>query len=221
MLHLNDSLMDSLVAAHLDLHTRFPVCEQKGDPQSIVGYVTFKDIVTTLKLNPQEPSIRGILREVPGFQEETPISTALERLLREHSHIALVRDLAGRVTGLITLEDIVEELVGDIQDEHDLLPVHVIRAGNGWLIGGGATLTRIRNLTGVELTPSSGSHNLSAWIIERLGTIPSGSEMVREGDLRVLVRKVRRQRVLEAGLIREPMRTSGTEAPHRTSDPER
>ncbi len=203
MLQLNDSLMDSLVAAHLDLHTRFPVCERKEDPQSIVGYVTFKDIVTAMKLNPQDSSIRGILREIPSFLEETPLSTALERLLREHSHIALVRDPAGRVAGLITLEDIVEELVGDIQDEHDLLPVHVIRTGSGWVVGGGATLDRIRNLTGIDLTPSPGSHNLSAWIVERQGALPTGSETVHDGNVRVLVRKVRRQRVLEAGLTRE------------------
>jgi putative hemolysin len=144
MLTLGDSLSESLIAAHLDLHTRFPVAERKGDPQSIVGYVTFKDIVTALKLSPTDPSIRGILREIISLPAEIPISMALETLLRSHSHIALVRTLSGTIEGLITLEDIVEELVGDIQDEHDQLPVHVVRSGRGWIVGGGATLSRIR-----------------------------------------------------------------------------
>jgi len=129
MLTLTDSLADGLIAAHLDMHTRFPVSERKDDPQSIVGYVTFKDIVTALKLSPQEPSIRAIMRQIPSLNAKVPISVALEFLLKERTHIGLVRDETDKVLGMITLEDIVEELVGDIQDEHDLLPVHVIRSG--------------------------------------------------------------------------------------------
>lgn len=203
MLTLSDSLADGLIAAHLDLHTRFPVSERKDDPQSIVGYVNFKDIVTALKLSPQEPSIRGIMRHLPTLEADVPISNALEFLLKERTHIALVRDKAGMVLGMITLEDIVEELVGDIQDEHDLLPVHVIRSGNGWIIGGGATLARIKELTEIDLGPAEGPQSLSNWVIQRLSTAPRGSEIVRHQGLRILVRKVRRQRVLEAAMFRE------------------
>jgi putative hemolysin len=204
MLTLGDSLSEGLLAAHLDLHTRFPVAERKGDPQSIVGYVTFKDIVTALKLSPTDPSIRGILREIISLPADLPISTALETLLKSQSHIALVRTTSGSIEGLITLEDIVEELVGDIQDEHDQLPVHVVRSGRGWIVGGGATLSRIRELTSIELTPSSTAPNLHHWIRERLKADPAGSEIVREGGVRVQVRKVRRQHVLEAALTLDP-----------------
>lgn len=204
MLALSDSLADSLLAAHLDLHTRFPVSERKDDPQSIVGYVTFKDIVTALKVSPQEPSIRGVLRAIPNLQAELPISAALEFLLKERTHIGLVRDTSGEILGMITLEDIVEELVGDIQDEHDLLPVHVIRAGDGWIVGGGATLAQIKALTLIDLGGSDSAPNLSTWIIQRLNAIPRGGEVVRQGNARLLVRKVRRQRVLEASLMWEP-----------------
>ena len=203
MLTLTDSLADGLIAAHLDLHTRFPVSERKDDPQSIVGYVTFKDIVTALKVSPQEPTIRGIMRQIPNLQAEVPISAALEFLLKERTHIALVRDKANMVQGMITLEDIVEELVGDIQDEHDLLPIHVIRSGNGWIVGGGATLARIKDLTHIDLGTGAAPQSLSAWMMQRLDAVPHGSEVVRHENVRVLVRKVRRQRVLEAALIRE------------------
>jgi putative hemolysin len=202
MLNLSDSLSESLLAAHLDLHTRFPVCEVKGDPESIVGYVTFKDIVTAVKLSPREPSIRGIVRQIPRLDGHVPISAALEFLLREHTHIALVRDVNQRVMGMITLEDIVEELVGDIQDEQEFLPVHIIRAGNGWIVGGGATLDRIKEITGLDLGGGEVPQNLNGWVLSLLGKTVLGSEVIEHKAIRVLVRKVRRQRVLEASLER-------------------
>jgi putative hemolysin len=198
MLYADDPLVDSLVAAHLDMHTRFPVTERRDDPQAIIGYVTFKDIVAVLKLSPHEPSLRGILRRIPQLDQNLVISAALEKLLREHTHIALVTNEQGTNVGLVTLEDIVEELIGDIQDEYDLLPVHVIRSGPGWVVGGGVTLGRLKELTGVELPADGQAHNLSGWIINRLPEPPEGGEVVKAAGQRLLVRKIRRQRVLEA-----------------------
>lgn len=215
MLALGDSLAETLIAAHVDLHTRFPVTERPGDPQAIVGYVTFKDIVNALKLSPGEPSIRGILREITSLSADMPISQALETLLKEHTHIAVVRSATGTVEGLITLEDIVEELVGDIQDEHDQLPVHVVRSGSGWIVGGGAKLSRIRELTSFELSSSPESLNLSHWIIERLRAVPVGSEIIRDGAVRVQVRKVRQQRVLEAALTQLPQDSPAEPSPEK------
>jgi putative hemolysin len=200
MLDADASLMDSLVAAHLDMHTRFPVTERPGDPQSIIGYVTFKDIVAILKLSPDVPSLRAILRQIPSLKENLPIAEGMERLLREHTHIALVRDDAEVVTGMITLEDIVEEMIGDIQDEHDLLPNHCVRSGDGWVVGGGITLPRLKDLTGIDLTTSDMPHSLSSWTIELIGKPPEGGEVVVSDNVSVLVRKVRRKRVLEAAL---------------------
>jgi putative hemolysin len=212
MLMVDDPLVDNLIVAHLDMHTRFPVAERRDDPQSIVGYVTFKDIVAVLKLSPQEPSLRGILRKIPQYDQTIVISAALERLLREHTHISLVTDSAGTIVGLVTLEDIVEELVGDIQDEYDLLPVHVIRSGPGWVVGGGVTLGRLKELTGIDLPAGPEIHNLNGWILERLPDPPEGGEVVKASGCRVLVRKIRRQRVLEAAISPEIVGTGSLPA---------
>ena len=81
------------------------------------------------------------------------------------------------------------------------LPIHVVRSGAGWLVGGGISLHRLKELTGIELeledTSSVGS-NLNSWVTERLGHVPSGGDVVVQNGMRLLVRKVRRQRVLEA-----------------------
>jgi putative hemolysin len=200
MLNASDSISQCLIAAHLDMHTRFPVTNTPGDPQGIIGYVNFKDIVIQMRLSPDDTSLAGIIRMLPSLPADLPISSALESLMRYRTHIALVRETEGAVAGMITLEDILEELVGDIQDEYDLLPVHAVRSGSGWVVGGGIGLARLAELTGIDLThdmPAEGARNLSAWVVGHTGPV-EGGEIVQRGAVRVAVRKVRRQRVLEA-----------------------
>ena len=140
------------MTAHLEMHTRFPVAERPGDPESILGYVNFKDLVALMRLSqPHEASLRAILRPLPSLSADLMLTACLERLIREHTHIALVRDAGGKVVGMITLEDILEELVGDIQDEYDRLPVHAVPSGWAWVVGGGFSLPRLKELTGIDL----------------------------------------------------------------------
>ena len=207
LLSLHDPLAESLAAAQADMHTRFPITDRaisdtQGDPQGIVGYVTFKDIVAGLR--PQPPlSMASILRHVPTLGPDVTISAALEQLLKERTHIAVVKD-EGAVIGMITLEDIVEELIGDIQDEHDLLPVHVIRSGEGWVVGGGATLGRLSELTPLAIGGDDPTMTLSEWLIRRLGKPPRVGDEWRGPEGRFVVRKIRRQRALEVAINAPP-----------------
>lgn len=201
MLDANASLSDNLIAAHLDMHTRFPVVEVNGDSQTVVGYVNFKDIVSSMRLNPQSATFRSIVRPIRSFRDEQPIALCLEQMMREHLHIAMVRDIADKVIGMITLEDIMEELVGEIEDEYDRLPSHLIGAGDSWVAGGGVLLERLKSATGIDLhadSPMDGATTLSRWVIGHLGRPVVGGDIVNRGATRVLVRKVRRNQVQEA-----------------------
>jgi putative hemolysin len=213
LLDANALPAQSLVAAHLDMHTRFPVTERAGDPQAIIGYVTFKDIVAHMRLAPSESTIRGVLRPLLSLPHDMPIADCLDRLLREHTHIALVRDAAGQVVGMITLQDILEEFVGDIQDEYDRLPPHVLRSGNAWIVGGGTTLGRLKEIASIDLTtnlPPSGAANVSEWLIGHLGReVQRGDVLARDG-LRVVVRKVRRHKLQEAQISRLATTSAGS-----------
>jgi putative hemolysin len=126
-------------------------------------------------------------------------------MMRDHTHIALVRDADHRVIGMVTQEDILEELVGEIEDEYDHLPMHVVRTGVGWVVGGGIALDKLRDTTGIDLTqdmPGGEVRHLSDWVTGHLGHPVAGGESIRRNGVRVVVRKVRRQKVLEAQLVR-------------------
>jgi len=201
MLDANVSLADTLIAAHLDMHTRFPVTERPGDPQGIIGYVNVKDIIAFMRLAPSDPSVRGIMRAIPSLSAVNPVAASLERLIRERTHIALVRDDAGLVVGMVTLEDIIEELVGDIEDEFDSLPIHIVKAGAGWVVGGGVTPDKLRTATGLQLPSPAGDgsvRHLSDWVARNLSQPLRGGEVIERDGVRVAVRKVRRQMVQEA-----------------------
>jgi magnesium and cobalt exporter, CNNM family len=205
-LDLDHTMSESLVLAHADMHTRFPICAKAGDPQSICGYVNFKDIVSELRLSPNQPSLRGITRAIPDMTHDSSIATSLQRMIRGHVHIAVVRDGPGKIVGMVTLEDILEELVGEIHDEYDRAPSHVAESGSGWVMGGGISLDRLVQVTGVDLDRESIPaewRTLHDWIRGRLGRPVRGGDIVRNSGLRVLVRKVRRQQVLEAQVARD------------------
>lgn len=193
---------NALVAAHLDMHTRFPVTDRPGDTQGVIGYVNFKDIIAHMRLAARDgTTVRTIVREIANFTADTPVSACLEQLIRGYVHIAVVRNAAGDVVGLVTMEDIIEELVGDIGDEYDHLPTHAVRAGRGWVVGGGIALDKLKQLTGSEWPPAPGDtaeKHLSEWVSRQIGAPVSGGEVVERGAVRVVVRKVRRQNVLEA-----------------------
>ncbi len=195
-------LSENLVIAHMDLHTRFPVTTRKGDAEGIIGYVTFKDMVLLAKTHPGNPVIREIVRQILSLPQEMSLSEALKRMITEHHHLALVRDSAGKVVGMITQEDIFEELVGDIQDEFDRLPRHVNRAGHQLVVGGGVTLGHLRDAVG---RPELGADlpattTLNDWLNYGRELPLRGGDMVVVDRVWCQVRKVRRRRITEAVL---------------------
>lgn len=195
------SLADALIAAHLDMHTRFPVVERPDDVQSAVGYVNVKDIIAVMHLNPAEPSLRAIVRPLLSFDAERSIADCLEQLMHQHTHIALVRDAGGRVLGMVSMEDVIEELVGDIEDEYDRLPAHLVGSGPAWVAGGGVSLERLKAVTGVDLETAAvagGTRTLSGWVAAELGRAVRGGDVVERGSVRIVIRKVRRGNVQEA-----------------------
>lgn len=197
------SLTDALIRAHIHMHTRYPTCAEEANPQTITGYVNFKDIVAALKFNPREPGLKSITRPIRRIEEHTSLSQALEQMILENAHIACIVQASGAVLGLITLEDIMEELVGDIGDEYDRLPTHILAMPSGWIAGGGVSMREVARVTNIplEIHPA-GRETLADWCEAHWKVPLRNGDIVRFEGLECYVRKMRRRRLMEAVIRR-------------------
>jgi putative hemolysin len=189
------SLTDALIEAHIHHHTRFPLVDG-DDPDNLIGYVNFKDIVNVLRLNPKDPTLRGIARPMPSVKPEWKLSAILAELTKGYQHIAVVRDDAGKIVGLITMEDVVESIVGDLNDEYDVLPNFFYPiTETRFVAGGGITLPDLRAKISPKI-PSS-QMTLNDWLMRQCKVKPSAESSLRYQNLTFTVRKVSRSKIHE------------------------
>ncbi|MEX2215479.1 MAG: hemolysin family protein [Phycisphaeraceae bacterium] len=192
------SLPDAVLAAHIDAHTRFPVCED-GERDRIVGYVNFKEMIYSLRTNPKDPTITGVMHPMHFVPPETPCNELLKFFVDEHEHMAIVRGPDGKTLGLITLEDIMEELLGEMEDEFDRVPHYIHPLSGGVLIvGGGSPITEIASRTNLTIPDAKGT--LSGWMTRQLGRTPKAGDKIALPGCEFLVRRTRRGKVFEAAV---------------------
>ncbi|MDO5553991.1 MAG: CNNM domain-containing protein [Planctomycetia bacterium] len=201
------SLWEAIEIAHVDAHTRFPVCNGE-DRNDIIGYVNFKEIISHQRFNPQATEFNEIIRPISFVLPEESASDLLRRFTFQHEHIAIVRDKSGVCLGMVALEDIVEELVGEIEDEFDRLPrgAHVLKGGV-LVLGGGCPMREVRELVErqlqvVLLPPSRKPHpsdnrSLAYWLEESLKHVPRRGDGYECDGVRFVVRRIRRKRVFD------------------------
>jgi putative hemolysin len=199
-LSTTQTLPEALITAHMDAHTRFPVREGE-DNNRVVGYINFKEMIYFMRMNPNDQSLRGIIRPVHFVSPEDSAATLLQVFTDEHVHIAVVRDANSKTLGLVTLEDLVEELVGELEDEFDRLPkmFHPL-SGGIWMIGGGMSVSEISQKLGITIVGAAGT--ISEWLGARLNHIPKPGDTYREGGAEFVVRRVRRGRIFEVAVSR-------------------
>ena len=202
-LNANDSIADTFLKAHLDMHTRFPVLENPDDPQSIIGYLNFKDIFSSTKTaGNSHTSTRSIMRPIIKLEDDTLISSALQQLMKTKQHICLVTD-ENTITGILTLEDIFEELVGEIEDEYDFSAAYIRPFGQSLLVSTAAKMADVFTAAGLPVPAAlPPAQTVAQWVSEKLGHTPTKNEKIADSGLILETRKFRRHKLVEALVTR-------------------
>ncbi|MYB52935.1 MAG: HlyC/CorC family transporter [Acidobacteriia bacterium] len=155
-------------------HTRFPLCE--GSLDEVVGLVHIKDL---LGLAPDEDlDLRSVSRELCHVPETMPISQLMHEMQNTHQHMALVDDEYGSIVGIVTMENVVEQIVGAVQDEFDSEAPEVEQESPGvYLVNGSVPLERLNREVRLSLE-STDVDTLSGLLVSRIGRLLEAGDTV-------------------------------------------
>ena len=163
---------ENLEVARSSRHTRFPLCQAHLD--NAIGLVHIKDMLSLLRK--PDPDINSIKRELPPVPEMMPLEKLLKFFLQKHAHIALVVDEYGGTVGIVTLDNVLEEIVGEIQDEFDA-EIQEFRkiSENEFMVEGSIGLYELNDLVGLALESTEVS-TLGGYVTHLLGHLPKQGE---------------------------------------------
>jgi magnesium and cobalt exporter, CNNM family len=183
-------------------HTRLVVTEDENHDR-VKGIVHANSLAQKLLTEGPEASIDELIREAPIVPETKPLDDLLADLQRQRSSLAVVIDEYGRTAGIVTVEDIIEEVVGEIDDETDPLGGAVRRLPNGdWFVRGHVAITDLVEY-GLELPVDSDAYNsVGGFVFGELGRLPKRGDTITHNGYSIRVESVRENRI-EAVRIRE------------------
>ncbi|HEV8437019.1 MAG TPA: hemolysin family protein [Methylomirabilota bacterium] len=187
------------------LHSRVPVFE--GNIDQIVGVLYTKDLLPHWRGLPRNFDLRAHLHP-PYF---VPESKRADALLREFQakkiHLAIVVDEYGVTAGLVTLEDLLEELVGEIRDEFDEEERLIQKVGpHSFRVSGKLPIDELNSIAGLNI-PNVSFDTVGGWVMDLFGRVPHRGEKKNTGDVTVAVEKVQRTRVVEVLVTLRDVRT--------------
>jgi magnesium and cobalt exporter, CNNM family len=183
-------------------HTRLVVTEDHNDDR-VKGIVHANGLAQLLLADGPEASIEELVREAPIVPETKPLDDLLADLQRQRSSLAVVIDEYGRTAGIVTVEDIIEEVVGEIDDETDPLGGAVRKLANGdWFVRGHVAISDLQDY-GLELPVDTDAYNsIGGYVFGELGRLPKRGDTVSSNGYSIRVESVRENRI-EAVRIRE------------------
>lgn len=190
-----DSYDGILETAMKEKYTRYPVCED--DKDNVIGFIHIRDLYEQ-KIRNNGKNVNSIIRKIISVPESMPINDMLKRFQKEKANIAVVIDEYGGTAGMVTLEDILEEIVGNLSDEYDDEEKEIEQIdSNTYLVKGMLHPGKISELTGVQL-PLDEYDTLNGFLIGQLGRIPSPNDkpVIEYEGLIFKVERVEDKRIL-------------------------
>jgi magnesium and cobalt exporter, CNNM family len=207
-----------------DAQTASELCVQSGytrllvtkdfNPDRITGIIHANSLLALILSEGRAASIEPVVRDVLIAPETQPLDTLLTELRRTRSSISVIVDEYGRVSGIVAIEDIVEEIVGEIEDETDPAagPVRQL-AESEWLVRGDVALTDLRDY-GIELGSDTSAYNsVGGLVLDILGHLPRPGERLNVNGYVVSVEAIRQNRIDLLRIARDPAPATLAEAP--------
>lgn len=180
---IDETHFDVLNIIKTEQYTRYPVVD--GDKDNIIGFINAKEFLTSnyMNENPNEPiTLESITNPVIHVIESVPIHDLLVKMQKERTHIAILIDEYGGTSGLVTVEDILEEIVGEIRDEFDEDEIPEIRKieKDHYILDAKLLLGDVNNLLGIHLDDEE-VDTLGGWILTQNIDVITGTEVEVEG----------------------------------------
>ena len=190
----NDGI-DRIVAYIIETsHSRFPVIS--GDKDEVLGILHAKDLLKFMA-NPEQFNLQNILRPAVFVPEGKSLNSLLKELREQRNHMAIVIDEYGGVSGLVTIEDIIEQIVGDIEDEFDedesADNIHAVSAER-WRINAVTEIEDVNAFFGTDYSDEE-ADTIGGLVIQELGRLPERGEKVVVGPLQFTVARADKRRL--------------------------
>lgn len=165
--------------------SRFPVYEESLD--NILGYVHTKDVLLAAQQNSHD-TISPLVRQMPFVHSNKKVIQLLRQFQKEHVQIAAVTNEFGSIVGIITMEDIIEELVGDIQDEHDTeLPTVEKVSENRWTVLAQSPIDEINEFLPQQFPEDESYETLAGLILKTIDSIPEEGQVIQVGSYEIKI----------------------------------
>jgi len=206
---VSQTVQDALRLCVSTGHSRLVVTEDENQDR-VKGIVHVNQLVKLMMSDGYEAHLGRLVREAPLVPETKPLDDLLADLQRERTELAIVIDEYGRTAGIVTIEDIIEEVVGEISDETDPAGGAVRRLANGdWFVRGHVAISDLIDY-GVKLPVDSDAYNsVGGFVFAQLGRLPKRGDTVTADGYSIRVESVRDNRI-EAVRIRERRAVSRT-----------
>jgi CBS domain containing-hemolysin-like protein len=181
-------------------HTRLPIYKETID--QVVGVATVQDMLRVVRQGRTEHSVMEVMRPAYYVPETKKVDELLRELQKQRMHLTIVVDEYGGTAGLVTIEDLLEEIVGEIQDEYDVeLPMTEVVSESEVRVDARVSLDDVNELLNVEWE-SEDSDTIGGFIYEQLGRVPNPGDTVRVGDYQITVLSTEGARIRLLSILR-------------------
>ena len=183
-------------------HSRYPVVGRGQD--DVLGFVHIRDLLLPSIRHDRDRTVASVAREVKAMPGSKHVLNAMHEMRREGHQLAIVVDEYGGTDGIVTLEDLIEEVIGDIRDEYDLDESDSRQLAGGEVeVDGKLNLDEVAEVSGLDL-PEGPYATLGGFIMAELGRMPKNGDVVQHDGLRLTVVRVEGRRVARVRVTPRP-----------------